>query len=192
MSQPKAYSSHQERLMMEALDIIGGARREAYGPPERNFDRIALLWSAYLAASEYKRPLGCEGVNAVDVCHMLDLVKLARLIESPDHEDSMRDRFGYQGCYVDLVMGEQPLTIDATAAEEHDLYETNDPDRPDVICDRNGEVVLGLCKKCGRAEIELAEPCTSRDLWQDRPPADDEQIPDEEKLRAAFTSMPRA
>jgi len=46
---------------------------------------------------------------------------------------------------------------------EHDLYETSDPDRPDVICDRNGEVVLGLCKRCGRAEIELSEPCMPRD-----------------------------
>lgn len=38
---------------------------------------------------------------------------------------------------------------------EHVLYETSDPDRPDVICDGNGEVVLGLCRKCGRGEIEL-------------------------------------
>lgn len=95
-------TSHQERLMREALDIISGARRAAYGPPERNFERIGLLWSAYIRASEEKRPI--KGViTPLDVCHMLDLVKLARLIETPDHEDSMRDRFGYQGCYVDLV-----------------------------------------------------------------------------------------
>lgn len=41
----------------------------------------------------------------------------------------------------------------------HDLYETGDADAPDVIKDRNGEVVLGLCKVCNKGEAELAEPC---------------------------------
>ena len=45
---------------------------------------------------------------------------------------------------------------------EHDLYTDEDADRPEVICDRNGQVVLGLCKKCGRAECELDQPCTPR------------------------------
>jgi hypothetical protein len=43
----------------------------------------------------------------------------------------------------------------------HDLYKAGDRDAPDEIKDRNGEVVLGLCKRCGRAEIELSEPCIS-------------------------------
>lgn len=42
---------------------------------------------------------------------------------------------------------------------DHVLFETHDNDAPDTIKDRNGEVVLGLCKKCGRAEVELTEPC---------------------------------
>jgi hypothetical protein len=41
----------------------------------------------------------------------------------------------------------------------HDLYKTGDVDAPDVIKDGNGEVALGLCRKCGRGEIELTEPC---------------------------------
>jgi hypothetical protein len=41
----------------------------------------------------------------------------------------------------------------------HVLYETGDKDAPDCIKDRNGEVVLGLCRICGRGEIELEEPC---------------------------------
>lgn len=100
--------SHQERLMLEALDIINGSRRKAYGPPERNFERIAALWSAYVAVAADAHP-DQEGLSAIDVCHMLDLVKLARLVETPDHEDSIRDRFGYQGCYVDLVYGDKPV-----------------------------------------------------------------------------------
>ena len=41
----------------------------------------------------------------------------------------------------------------------HDLYKTGDPDAPDCIKDDNGDVALGLCRKCGRGEIELEEPC---------------------------------
>lgn len=48
--------------------------------------------------------------------------------------------------------------------KQHDLYKTGDPDAPDVIKDRNGEVVLEMCKVCGRAEIELSEPCTYK-VW---------------------------
>jgi hypothetical protein len=47
-----------------------------------------------------------------------------------------------------------------SAGSGHDLYKTGD-DAPDEIKDRNGEVVLGLCKRCGRAEIELSEYCIS-------------------------------
>ncbi len=45
----------------------------------------------------------------------------------------------------------------------HVLYETSDEDAPDCVKDRNGDVVLGLCRTCGRAEVELSEPCTPRD-----------------------------
>lgn len=43
----------------------------------------------------------------------------------------------------------------------HDCYTDADADRPDSICDRNGAVVLSLCKICNRAEVELTEPCNS-------------------------------
>lgn len=41
----------------------------------------------------------------------------------------------------------------------HDLYTDADVDRPDEICDRTGRVVLGLCKRCGKAEAELVDLC---------------------------------
>ena len=46
---------------------------------------------------------------------------------------------------------------------EHQLYKTGDADVPDSIKDRNGEVALSCCRKCGRGESELAaEPCMPR------------------------------
>lgn len=42
---------------------------------------------------------------------------------------------------------------------DHDLFTNSDSDIPTEICDRNGEVVLALCKRCGSAEIELSSIC---------------------------------
>lgn len=46
----------------------------------------------------------------------------------------------------------------------HELFETGDPGCPEQALDRNGEVVLGVCKNCGRVEADLAEPCDHRTL----------------------------
>lgn len=42
----------------------------------------------------------------------------------------------------------------------HDLFKSGDAAAPDSIKDRNGAVALAQCKRCGRAEAELSEPCT--------------------------------
>lgn len=42
---------------------------------------------------------------------------------------------------------------------EHELYTNCDDNIPLSICDRNGDVVLALCKICNKGEIELEEPC---------------------------------
>lgn len=44
----------------------------------------------------------------------------------------------------------------------HVLFTDADPDRPMQACDRNGSIALGVCKKCGRVEVELDEPCGPR------------------------------
>lgn len=42
---------------------------------------------------------------------------------------------------------------------EHDTYETGDINAPAAILDRNGEVVLSLCKICGGAESSMPTEC---------------------------------
>lgn len=51
----------------------------------------------------------------------------------------------------------------------HDLYKTGDADAPSTIKDRNGDVALGLCRKCGKGEIELEEPCEPSRLAPEPP-----------------------
>ncbi len=95
-----------ERLMQEALAIIQGDRQQAYGPPDENFRRIGLLWTAYLQANGIDANL-----TPIMVCHLHDLAKLSRLIQTPDHEDTLRDRFGYAGVNVALAIPEQPIVL---------------------------------------------------------------------------------
>jgi hypothetical protein len=47
---------------------------------------------------------------------------------------------------------------------QHELYTDQDIDRPESICDQNGDVVLALCKRCGKAEVDLNQPCISRTM----------------------------
>ncbi len=42
----------------------------------------------------------------------------------------------------------------------HDIYKIGDTDAPASVKDANGDIVLALCRRCGRAEIELDVPCT--------------------------------
>lgn len=49
--------------------------------------------------------------------------------------------------------------LEAAAYASHSLYVTGDTGAPDVIKDGNGEVVLGLCKICNRAESQLEIHC---------------------------------
>lgn len=44
---------------------------------------------------------------------------------------------------------------------DHDLYKTGDADAPEQIKDRNGDVVLSLCRRCGKGGIDLSEGCTN-------------------------------
>jgi hypothetical protein len=62
---------------------------------------------------------------------------------------------------VDHVCG------DAASSQSHQLYQTGDPDAPDAVRDRNGDVVLSMCKVCGKAEVELSEPCVAQPRAED-------------------------
>lgn len=65
---------------------------------------------------------------------------------------------GTTGC-VAFTLGAEWYRDQLLATGLHTLYKTNDPEAPATIRDRNGEVVLSLCKVCGKAEGELGEPC---------------------------------
>jgi hypothetical protein len=64
---------------------------------------------------------------------------------------------------VRRLVNDHGQVIEVRPLPDHTLYTDADSDRPESICDRNGQVVLGMCKVCKRAEIELSEPCEPPD-----------------------------
>ncbi len=79
-------------ILEEAKQIIYGDREKTYGHPARNLEVIANFWSIYLE-SKFG---GCKiELDAQDVATMMVLLKTARLINQPDHRDSLVDSVGY-------------------------------------------------------------------------------------------------
>lgn len=85
-------------LLEQALKIVTGARRAAYGNPEDNFRCIGTLWHAYLSRRSEVTGDGLKAVSPSDVAAMMVLMKVARLAETPAHADSWRDIAGYAAC----------------------------------------------------------------------------------------------
>jgi hypothetical protein len=80
----------------ELLDHVQSTvvqRGSIYGSPTINHRRISELWSGYL--DTYISP------EQVAMCMLL--VKVARLSQSSDHEDSLTDLLGYGIIYHKIV-----------------------------------------------------------------------------------------
>lgn len=80
-------------LLDEAKRTITGERQDQYGAPEDSFDRIAAYWTTYLG-----RP-----VSALDVAHLMALMKLARAQGQGFKRDTYVDLAGYAAIAADRL-----------------------------------------------------------------------------------------
>lgn len=71
-------------ILTEAEQIINGPRRDAYGPVEESFERIALTWSGILG----------HPITAQQVALMMIGLKVCREANS-HHRDNLVDIVGY-------------------------------------------------------------------------------------------------
>lgn len=94
-------SLEKRKLIIEqAAKIVEGARQLNYGSPEDTFGRIAALWDTYLS----QRPQeNFWTIDPKDVCMMMILMKIARLMNTPEHWDSIKDVIGYATCMASFV-----------------------------------------------------------------------------------------
>ena len=74
----------RSKVLSIAGDLINGERQSHYGTPQENFGTTSRMWSAYLDIE----------ISAADVCHLMTLLKIARLKRGP-HRDSSIDACGY-------------------------------------------------------------------------------------------------
>jgi len=78
--------------LREAISAVE-ERGENYGSVRENHLRIARLWSVVLG----------QDVTPEQVALCMTCLKVARLIETPDHEDSWIDIAGYGACGVEIA-----------------------------------------------------------------------------------------
>lgn len=92
-------SSGQTDILLEAHSLIRGERLQHYGPPNKNFKRIADLWTAYFG-DRLDRP-----IEVNDVCALMILLKQARMADGGYHRDSAMDTAGYAALQEVLAEG---------------------------------------------------------------------------------------
>ena len=86
-------------LLDRAKEIITNDRQNTHGQPEDSFRRIADLWSGYLTV----------GVHEQDVAVMMALVKVARIMENPQHADNWIDGAGYFACGGEVALRDKKI-----------------------------------------------------------------------------------
>jgi hypothetical protein len=76
---------NRKEILEKAESLVNGPRAQDYGDAYDNHERIAKIWSVLLD----------KDVTVSQVYQCMVAVKLARLIVTPDHEDSWVDICGY-------------------------------------------------------------------------------------------------
>ena len=79
--------------LLEEIQETLNARGKVYGSSRSNHERISELWTGYLG--DYISPM------QVSMCMLL--VKVSRLTETPNHQDSIKDLIGYAAIYNELL-----------------------------------------------------------------------------------------
>ena len=72
-------------ILQRAEQMINGPRARDYGDAYNNHERIAKMWTVLLE----------KEITVAQVYQCMIAVKLSRLIETPEHEDSAIDICGY-------------------------------------------------------------------------------------------------
>jgi hypothetical protein len=96
-------------MLIATAELVGGQRAEDYGDKLVNHERIAALWNMWLRERYFdlraeKEELEPQ-IEAYDVAMMMLLVKVARLMNSPGHQDSHIDIAGYASIMEEIVIG---------------------------------------------------------------------------------------
>ena len=87
--------NNRSRMLHQAEQLVNGDRNNAYGPPDQDFERTAIMWTTYMN--------GRRIFEAHDVAAMMILLKISRLSWQPNNPDSWIDLAGYAACGYDII-----------------------------------------------------------------------------------------
>jgi hypothetical protein len=88
---------HRSKILKDAEFLINNDREKDYGHPKINHGRIADLWSVVLERK----------IEPHEVALCMALVKISRLVQTPDHEDSYVDGAAYIAIAGELATEEE-------------------------------------------------------------------------------------
>lgn len=84
-------------ILESAIAVTSGDRRRDYDSATPNHERIAKLWNAYIQSRKHP----ADDLSALDVAHLMILLKIARAIYTPTR-DSYVDIAGYSRCAAQI------------------------------------------------------------------------------------------
>ena len=88
----KRYDNLRSQCLVQAMELITGDRFDEYGEPIENFTNIAAGWSVLLG----------QEISPAQVSLCMAWLKMARLVQSPDHSDSYHDGAAYVALAYEL------------------------------------------------------------------------------------------
>lgn len=156
-------------ILARANEIVHGPREANYGPPDKNFDRIARLWSVILDTP----------VTMAQVVLCMDAVKTARLCENEADADGWIDKAGYSACGGEVTRaGEsapavvvrnsdrsEPLTaqdIDILQADARDFLAAEG--QPEAVRLARIAAMQDVLTDLGLAKVINAKTCREEDV----------------------------
>jgi len=86
-------TNKRTQILEDASRLVSGDRESAYGAPAENFERVAAGWRVILKTD----------VTPSQVALCLAWLKIARLVNTPTHEDSFVDMAGYAALAGELA-----------------------------------------------------------------------------------------
>lgn len=86
----------RHEVLIQASELIDGARHQNYGSAHKNFDDIARIWSVLRDGSK-------DEFDGVDVAMFMIATKLARLMKSPNNPDHWVDIAGYAALGAEIA-----------------------------------------------------------------------------------------
>jgi hypothetical protein len=91
-------NNHTTSILQTAIEVTTGDRRRDYDRAKPNHERIAAHWNAYIQSrKDPSAPL-----SALDVAHLMVLLKIARAVFTPTR-DSYVDIAGYARCAAQIA-----------------------------------------------------------------------------------------